>query len=233
MNPRIKILWLIVWSDRVRLHAWRFVVVAPVLVVGRFMLAMATSIAKKRGHDNVEALKKAVAQFAERGDSFCSECEIFRTGRQITESRRQELLATQAALKVERERLQSTVKELRSPQNMLGVAAISAVLTSMQEGIFKRQRKRDALLRIISQVESPTFYWDLLVWLAVPGSYGEELLGDLAEEFQLQRASEGETRAHAWYRDQVFRTVCEHGWKKIERLAAIGTLVDFVIRLLR
>src|ERR1035438_5716356 len=118
MNPRIRILWLIVWWDKVRLHSWRLVVVAPVLLIGKFMLAMATS-AKKRRHDNVEALKKGITQFAERSDSFCSECETFRTGRHITESRRQELLATQGALMVERERLLSTVKELRSPQDML------------------------------------------------------------------------------------------------------------------
>ena len=173
MNPRIMILWLIVWWDKLRLHSWRLVVVTPVLLIGKFMPAMAASIAKKRRHDNVEALKKAVTKFAERSDSFCSECKVFRTGGQLTESRRQEMLTIQAALKLDSESLQSAVKELRSPQNTLGIAAFSVVLMSMQEGILKRQRKRNALKRIISQAESPTFYWDLLIWAAVPGSYAD------------------------------------------------------------
>ena len=58
-------------------------------------------------------------------------------------------------------------------------------------------------------------------------------LGDLAEEFQLRLVAVGERKAVAWYGEQVRTTVSAHIWQKLERLTAIGTLIDFVSRLLR
>lgn len=64
----------------------------------------------------------------------------------------------------------------------------------------------------------------------IPVAYGEELLGDLSEEYSLRHQTDGEAGARTWYREQVARTLKDCVWKKIERLAAIGTLIDLASR---
>jgi hypothetical protein len=77
------------------------------------------------------------------------------------------------------------------------------------------------------------FYWDLLLWFVLPVAYGEELLGDLNEEYLLRLSSEGEGRARTWYRDQVVRTVTDNLWQKLERIAIVGALIDLLDRWFR
>jgi hypothetical protein len=184
---------------------------------------------EKKCHHGVEAWKKASASWRARCDSFCAECHaISQAGDRPTEVRRQCLLTTQSALLAEHEQLQAAAAELKSP------AWMTYMLVYVQDGIFRSGRKREAFLRILSQIENTrTFYWDLLLWLVIPSSHSEELLGDLAEEYQLRNATEGEALARAWYGHQVITTLSDRLWKRIERLAAIGTLIDLVGRWFR
>jgi hypothetical protein len=87
------------------------------------------------------------------------------------------------------------------------------------------KRKNDSFSRIVSRIDSDTFYWDLFLWLVVPGD-SDTLLGDLNEEYRLRHSTEGEARARAWYRNQASTTFWNYLWKTIERLVAIGTLID-------
>jgi hypothetical protein len=186
----------------------------------------------RKSHYRVEAFKKASASWTARVNSFCAGYQaVSQEGDRQTEVNRQGLLATQSALLTEHKRLQATVAELKSPHPIRGAAVLTYGLVSVRDGIFRTQRKREAFSRILSQIEnSPNFYWDLMLWLVIPISYSEELLGDLAEEYQLRNATEGEALARAWYGHQVITTLRGWLWKRIERLAAIGTLIDLIDR---
>ena len=221
---RIRFTRLAIGVMRVRASC-RWLLVHLVLLVGNLVVA---SI-KRKNHHRVEALKKAVETLTAKTNSFCAECRA--AGERPTEMLRQYLLATQSGLNAEIERLRTATLELKSPHPAVAAAVLTDVLTAMQCGLFRSQRKHEALSRLISQIDnSATFHWDLLLWFVIPHSYSEVLVGDLAEEFKLRSEADGEGFARAWYRDQVRRTVVEHLWKKVERLAAIGTLIDFISR---
>ena len=91
-----------------------------------------------------------------------------------------------------------------------------------------RQKNSESLQRIIAGITGDLFYRDLALWLIVPGSHSEELLGDLNEEYLLRYSSDSELNARSWYQHQAAMTIKGCIWERIERLAAIGTLVDWV-----
>ena len=101
-------------------------------------------------------------------------------------------------------------------------------LTYVREKLGKQKRRAGSFRVIIDRIDSDTFYYDLLLWILVPVAYGEELLGDLNEEYSLRHSSHGVAGAKAWYRAQVARTLKDYFWSKIERVAAIGTLIDLL-----
>jgi hypothetical protein len=231
MNPkrkqrRIRISWLAVWLLRVRRFCCSWLLFRPLWIVGNLMLAFA----KKKSHHRVEILKRNVASWAARTEAFCADCRaVSLPGDRPAENRRQDLLVRQAALFAERDNLLATVVGLQSPHTIRGSPAVLYMLMSVQRRIFRIQSKNEALKGLLSQLESPTYYWDLLLWFVIPGSYSEELMGDLAEEYHLRNATEGEAVAKAWYRGQVMDCL----WKRIERIVAIATLIDFANRLFR
>jgi len=103
----------------------------------------------------------------------------------------------------------------------------------MDESFSRTKQSGDSLIRIISNTDSPTYYWDLLVWLLVPGLHSEELLGDLKEEYLLRLSDSSQSAANAWYQHQVLTTIMQYTWKRIERTAAIATLIDLLHRWLK
>ena len=78
-----------------------------------------------------------------------------------------------------------------------------------------------------------TFYENLLLWLVVPVGWSETLIGDLSEELNLRMDEEGDTSARAWYRKQAWTTAKHLIWDKVERLVAVGTLIEWTIRLIK
>jgi hypothetical protein len=193
------------------------------------------ALAKRKTHYRVESYKKASDSWTARAKSYCAECQaISQAGDQPTEVSRQRLLATQAALLAEHEHLEAAAAELTAPHPIGGASVFTYMIVSVKDGLFRADRKRQAFRRILAQIEtSSTFYWDLLLWLVIPSSYSEELLGDLVEEYQLRNATDGEALARAWYGHQVMSTLRDCLWKRIERLAAIGTLIDLAGRWFR
>ena len=227
LKRRLRISWVAVWVIRVRFRCWWLI--AHLMAIPCFLTI---ALMKMKCNYRVEVWKKASASWTARANSFCAECyAASQAGEGHTEVSRQRLLATQSALLAEHERLQEAAAELKSDG---GSAVMTYMLVSVQDGIFRSARKRKAFLRILSQIEnSPTFYWDLLLWFVTPSPYSDDLLGDLSEEYQLRNTIEGDALARAWYGHQVITTLRDFLWKKIERLAAIGTLIDMVGRWFR
>ena len=231
LQRRVQLTWLVLYVVRFRRLCWLVLYVYPLVLLGYLMLPFI----KRKTHHRVETFKRAVASWTARGESYLTECQaISLPGGQPTELRRTCLLATQSALLAERTHLQQTAADLISGRPVGSAAVLCFVFDAMQDNLCRFQRKYAVFKGIVSQMEnSRTFYWDLLVWYVIPDAYSEELLGDLTEEYRLRSTAEGEVRALAWYRNQSIRTVVEHLWKKVERLAAIGSLVEFLRRLLR
>src|SRR6266446_7535483 len=227
LKRRLRISWVAVWVIRVPFRCWWLI--AHLMAIPCFLTI---ALMKMKCNYRVEVWKKASASWTARANSLCAECyATSQAGEGHTEVSRQRLLATQSVLLAEHERLQEAAAELKSDG---GSAVMTYMLVSVQDGIFRSARKRETFLRILSQIEnSPTFYWDLLLWFVTPSSYSDDLLGDLSEEYQLRNAIEGEALARAWYGHQVITTLRDFMWKKIESLAAIRTVIDMVGRWFR
>jgi hypothetical protein len=136
-------------------------------------------------------------------------------------------------LLAEQSRLLIAGEALKGPHSNLGTATFHYMLHAIQASVGRFSRKQKALLRILSRPDdSPTFYCDLLLWLVLPGSHSEDLLGDLMEEYQLRSDTDGEARARSWYHEQVISTIMEHvPFKRIFAvLAAIWTLLEAAYR---
>lgn len=239
LQRRVWVTWLVLRLIVVHRDFWLWIILAPLSVVSRCMIAWLRStwvIAWRRKNFNYrfEALKKAGADWTSRSESFQAECKEYQEGKPLTEFRRQSLLAIQAALRAEADEFQAVIAELRTPRVSGSAIALIAVCTGVRSKFFAMQRKNEAFRRIFSQIRtSPTFYEDLILWFVLPGAYIDDQLGDLNEEYMLRLSTEGEAKARAWYQNQVITSVKDCMWKRIERLAAIGTLVDLIDRWFR
>ena len=227
LRRRITIIRIAVWFIRIRGHAFRFAAQLLVMVGGSYL-----PLARWTTHRRVKALKKAGDRLTLRSNSFRAACQAFSTDASAhREIRRQRLLATQSALVAESARLQAAVVEIQSPQTPVAAALLLFIAESTKARISKNQRSNEALKRIISQIQtSPNFYWELLLWFVLPNGCIEDQLGDLNEEFILRNSTDGEAAARAWYRRQVISSVKDRLWDKIERLVAIGTLIEWWFR---
>jgi len=228
VERRIRITWIALYVMRARLRTL-YVALHALVIPGKLMAAWAGRNTKRR----FEVLKNAAAGFTVRSTLFLTECELFsKTTSGNREVRWQQLLATQSTLLAESERLQAAVVELRSPYQI--GAPLAYILASAEARLLRIRQKREALSGIVSQIKtSPNFYWDLLLWFVLPGGHVEDQIGDLNEEFVLRNATDGEALANAWYRRQVIASIMARLRAKIERLVAIGSLIDFVCRWFR
>jgi hypothetical protein len=202
------------------------------------MLAWHKKKTHRRFEARLEALRRGCDDWTSRVQSFCEECKV-NADNVLPEARRQSLLAAHAALQVEHQRFQAEIAEMRAPGQSRGATVTilmltSVLLTGVQDKNLRRQRKIAAFQRILAQIKtSPTFYQDLLLWFVLPGGCIDEQIGDLNEEYLLQLSTEGEAAAKAWYREQVITSLKDCLWKRIERLAAVGTLIDLLDRCFR
>jgi hypothetical protein len=148
------------------------------------------------------------------------------------ESRKKQVLATKAALLEERERLLSRGRSLQVAikQSPWGSSILTYATWSIEQSFLSKRKSAESLIRIAQKLDSDTFYWDLMIWILVPGAYCEEILGDLNEEYLLKISECGEANARAWYQHQAVDTTVRYFWKRFERLAAIGALIDLMQR---
>lgn len=212
------------WINRVRWHQLKLMV-----DILRIPAEAVISFVQWTNRRRLKTLTNAIAGWHERTNSVMPELQILSC---LTEYRKSQVLAARSVLLDESKRLQmfaSTFESYRAP----GVAVLMYTLEYLKRKSINRKRKSESLERIISRVDSDTFYWDLLLWLVLPGASGEDALGDLNEEYLLRNSTEGEARARAWYRTQAVGTLKDCFWEKVVRLAALGTLIDLVGRWFR
>jgi hypothetical protein len=227
---RIRISSLVFRIHRARSCYWRFM--AHLLAsLAEGILSLDQRIIRldqRRSRRKFEKLMNAVADWKERVTAIMPEVQ---TLGHLTESRKNQVLAASSALLDERKYHEVSASKLMSSRSPTpGLVVLRRMVAHVQIRLDSIQGKTHSFLRIISRIDCDTFYGDLLLWLILPGSYEEALLGDLNEEYLLRRSTEGEARARAWYGDQVARTLKDCVWEKIERLAAIGTLIDLFCR---
>ena len=171
----------------------------------------------------------AATKFNERAGSLLQE---LKTLERLPKYRQVRVLAVRQALLEEHKHLQVIASNLHYDPAPI-MALLMPAFGYVQGRLLKRRRKTASFKKIIDRIDSDTFYWDLLLWLVIPVAYGEELLGDLNEEYSDRHSTNGEAGAKAWYRDQVARTLKDCLWKRIERMAAVGTLIDLLDRWFR
>jgi len=172
-----------------------------------------------------KTFEDAAASWTERANSITAELQ-----HPLTEEHRKQMLVVASALQEECKHLRAIPSTWTlSP----GATVVMFVITYAQYILGNLQRENQSFSRIIGGIEGDTFYLDLLLWFVLPGGYSEELLGDLNEEYLLLNSTDGAARARAWYRHQVITTIRDCLWKRIERLAAIGTLIDLFGRWFR
>lgn len=144
--------------------------------------------------------------------------------------RKQELLATKAALLEEAEQLQLDASRMMKTGASWATPVLKYAETSLDESCFSIQKNSESLCRILVRIDSATFYWDLLLWFLIPGVHSEEMLGDLNEEYLLRVSDDGDANANAWYQHQALATIMRYLWKRIERIATVATLIDLIER---
>jgi hypothetical protein len=156
----------------------------------------------------------------------------------LPDARKQELLAIRSALLEESARLKLVASRLASQRSfrvsvVLPSSALTYTLEHTLSRVFRLQRKTESLRTLLARIECDTFYWELALWFLVPGANSEDILGDLIEEYLLRASTQGEPEAKVWYARQIVATAKDYLWEKIERLTALGTLLDLVVRWFR
>jgi hypothetical protein len=183
----------------------------------------------ERKTDKINQLRDTVTIWKKRYSSISAELETL-SGE--TAQRKQEVLAIRASLLEEAKQLKLAASRLGFGLRW-GMSVMTYTAMSLEESYLSTKRSGDSLCRIVSKTDSPTFYWDLLLWCLVPGINSEEMLGDLNEEYLLRAFDYGEASAKGWYQHQVVTTIMQYLWKRVERIATIATLIDLVERWLK
>jgi hypothetical protein len=186
-------------------------------------------LAKKRSERRVEEFQSAASNWHQRVAAVMPELKTFNS---VPENRKSQLLAARSSLLDESNRLRIFAATLSS-QRVPAASILLLPLTYLHNKFSVMRRKTASLQRIIAGIEGSTFYSDLLLWLVTPSGYDEALVGDLKEEYTLRSLNDGEKSADAWYRLQMTTTLKDLLWTKIQRLAAIGTLIDLLDRWFR
>lgn len=224
LSRRIKIVQICLWMHRARTS-----VTIPMIFTLKKLVHLTLSVGQAKEKRRIEAIKKAADNLSERTNSLMPE---LRTLNQLTGDRKENVLAARLALLEEYNYLQTICRNwVCAPPPGAGV--LMYVLHRAQIKAVRRQRRCHAFSRLVSNISSDNFYWDLLLWLVVPSNHSEELLGDLNEEYLLRIASDGEARARTWYCDQVITTIRDYFWMEIEHLVAVWGLIDLVGRWFR
>jgi hypothetical protein len=186
-------------------------------------LKLISDMTSTSADQQLELFRQSSLSFGERCKSLLPELQNFE---RLTEERKLQVVAARSSLVEEGKNLVAAVRNLAFNPGP-GATAIIYVATRAKDKAEGLQRRNESLLRIISRIRDDNFYCDTLLWLV---GCREEMLGDLNEEYALRSTSDGKSAANAWYYDQAITTLRDWLWKKIERLAAVGALIDLVSR---
>lgn len=222
---RIKVASLCVRLQRTRILSCT--IFLPALQIATTYL---TRLVETRNQRIFEEVKNAAANWQERVATIMPELKILNT---LPEHRKSQVLAARSSLLEEYDRFKMLPSKFASQRVPASAMILRPLLTYLQSKIATIQTKTASLKRIIEGIDGNTFYSDLLLWLVTPSGYDEALVGDLKEERVFRSSADGEKSANAWYRHQIKTTLKDLLWTKIQRLAAIGTLIDLIDRWFR
>ncbi|MDQ1405752.1 MAG: hypothetical protein QOG55_1381 [Acidobacteriaceae bacterium] len=223
-NIRIQVVAIILFVRRIRTYYLPFFVHAlRVLVEGVIKLD------KKRSERRFEELQSASSNWHQR---VAAVMPGLKTLNSVPQNRKSQLLAARSSLLEESKQLQIFAAKLSS-HRVSAVSIFVPPLTYLQNKFLIKRAKTESLRRIILGIDSNTFYFELLLWLVTSSGYDEALVGDLKEERVFRSSADGEESADSWYRHQIKATLKDLLWMKIQRLAAIGTLIDLLDRWFR
>lgn len=147
------------------------------LIIGLIWLPVnaVAPIVKWTVRRRVERYTNVASKYKERTDSILQELQTFD---RLSEHRKAQLVAARAALLEDYKQLQLFVSQLnayRAP----GMALLVPTVTYIQTKLERRRRKLHSIKKLFDKINGDTFYWDLVLWIAIPVAYSEELLGDL------------------------------------------------------
>jgi hypothetical protein len=180
---------------------------------------------QKRTNEKIEKWNSVRSNFQRRANALSEEVQ---QSIPLPEKRRAEILVAISALKEEtKDYCETASAGIRLPAVFV---LLQPLITYAQENVARRKQKLLAWEALITKIDSDNFYSDLVLWFIVPDAFSEVLLGDLNEEYLIRKSKHGPSQARAWYRHQVTTTIRDCLWKKIERLAVIGTLLDLLFR---
>lgn len=218
LRLRVAIAWICVSAMFIRTHISALMTYALHKLVN-----LTVSVGQAREKRRFKPYKEATDNLRERMNSLMLE---FRSIDPLTDERKRQLLAAKSSLLKESDSLLSICKNWTSVPPP-GATVLMYVLEHERTKHVRRHRSAQSFSIIVSRISSETFYWDLLLWVA---GCREEMLGDLNERYLLRISTHGKAGALAWYCDQAIRTIRDYVWTKIERLAAIGALIDLISR---
>ena len=223
-NIRIQVVAIILFARRVRTYYLTFFVhVLRVPAEGILKLD------KRRSERRFEELQSASSNWHQRVAAVMPELKTLSS---VPQHRKSQLLAVRSSLLEESNQLTIFASKLSS-HRVFAASIFVPPLTYLQNKFVIMRAKTEFLRRIILGIDSNTFYSDLLLWLVTPRGYDEALVGDLKEEHVFRSSADGEKSANAWYRHQITATLKDFLWTKMERVAAIGTLIDLFDRWFR
>jgi hypothetical protein len=192
------------------------------------MIDLRTAFIERRTR-KVKEIKRSLDSVTQRLRSVTTELETLNGD---AEPRKQQLLTARASLLKQGHQLQLAAAKVKIGADW-STAVFGFAETALDQSCLSATMSGDSLCRILSRVESNTFYWDLLLWFLVPGAHSDELLGDLNEEYLLRVSDKGELSAKAWYQHQAVTTIMQYLWKRVERIATVATLIDLIERWLK
>jgi hypothetical protein len=177
-------------------------------------------------------LKRQTAILLRESEPILRELQKIKLGTStLTQMERQ--LAVQAGKVVSTRTLTLTTRMQRQVP-VVGQGVILYLAHSFERQTLASIKKTQALQEIISQkIDDPTFYYALLLWFVVPSIHADNCLGDLDEEHEIRRLSQGEAAANAWYQYQVVSSAKSYLWARLERFVAIGSLIEWMFDLAR
>jgi hypothetical protein len=221
-----------VWRAVVTAYSWRirvFYFAIQLLHVPVVVFRGAGAVARSVNGRRVARLTRAAAQLKQRSDALLP---VLRSLKQLPETERAMVLGDYGRLQQESKTMVAVLTSF-TPYTPPGEGVLRGAVRRARRSHARLVSRLESLRKIGEGINGETFYWELALWVAVPGIHGDELLGDLAEEYLLRCSRHGASAAFEWYREQALSTVRDCLWKRIQRIASLGAFIDLILRWMR
>jgi hypothetical protein len=228
MNARRRLILKFVFRMHLRRSKFLLFRVRTLRLINDAVLCLNRAAQQIRG----QYLKRQTAILLRESEPIVSECHKINLGTStLTQMERQ--LAVEAGKTLSTQSL-ALIARMQRQVPIVGRGIILYSAQSLEQKHLANMKKIEALKEIISlKFDDSTFYYALVLWLVMPPIHVDSCLGDLDEEYMLRRLSMGDAVAKAWYQNQVVSSAKSYLWARVERLVAIGSLIEWMFNLSR